>query len=409
VSGLPDGWECTAVGDVCREVPKVAASTLDLAFSYVDVSSVDGTTHSVDEVRVLEPGDAPSRARQPLEVGDTVFATVRPYLEKIAFVDQSLDGAIGSTAFCVLRPGSRVLPRYLYYFAMSPAMLDQVLPQQRGVSYPAVLDRDVRSARIPLPSIDEQRRIVEILEDHLCRLDAAEGSLESAQRRIAAFAISSRRATFDAVVDEGAPIVNLTDVASIANGHTPKGLADRAAGEPGEASVPFYKVGDMNLTQHRWMARARAYLDPDDVADLKLTVRPAGTVLLPKRGGAIATNKKRILAAPACYDLNTMGLIPGPNLRSEYLWHWLQGEDLSRIADGSNVPQINAPQIRGLRIPLADLADQQMLCDRLDSLASDVGQPPIDHATKRSRSMRRTLLAAAFSGRLTSDFVPEVA
>jgi type I restriction enzyme S subunit len=71
---------------------------------YVDVSAI-----SRDELRVLGapsiPSDnAPSRARKIVHDGDTVFATVRPTLTRIAQIPTSLNGEIVSTAFCVLRP-----------------------------------------------------------------------------------------------------------------------------------------------------------------------------------------------------------------------------------------------------------------------------------------------------------------
>ena len=54
------------------------------------------------------------------------------------------------------------------------------------------------------------------------------------------------------------------------------------------------------------MAASRGYMDLPTARQFGLHIRPAGTVIFPKRGGAIATNKKRILREPAAYDLNTM-------------------------------------------------------------------------------------------------------
>jgi type I restriction enzyme S subunit len=51
--------------------------------------------------------------------GDVVFSNVRVYLENIALVPQELDGAIASTAFCVLRPADGIESRFIYYFVTS--------------------------------------------------------------------------------------------------------------------------------------------------------------------------------------------------------------------------------------------------------------------------------------------------
>jgi restriction endonuclease S subunit len=50
-----------------------------------------------------------------------------------------------------------------------------------------------------------------------------------------------------------------------------------------------------------------------------------------------------------------MGLVPSERLDPLYLWHWLQGVDLGKLADGSNVPQLTAPQMRGLALPVPPL------------------------------------------------------
>jgi len=157
----------------------------------------------------------------------------------------------------------------------------------------------------------------------------------------------------------------------------------------------------MNASGGRYISTARTYLSRLRIRELGLAVRPAGTVLIPKRGGAIATNKKRILSSVACYDLNTMGLIPGPELLGEYLWHWFETVDLGRLADGSNVPQINAPQIRALSLPVPPLDEQRRLVQELDDLDVAVGRVEASMSGARSTALRRALLSAAFTGCLT--------
>src|ERR1700732_5105770 len=68
---------------------------------YVDVSAI-----SREELRILNTpaipvSGAPSRARKIVKTDDTIFATVRPTLKRIAQIPASLDGEIVSTAFCV--------------------------------------------------------------------------------------------------------------------------------------------------------------------------------------------------------------------------------------------------------------------------------------------------------------------
>ena len=80
-------------------------------------------------------------------------------------------------------------------------------------------------------------------------------------------------------------------IAIIASGQTPKEISD--LGKEGE--IPFYKVSDMNkIGNNKFMIDSEIHLTKNNVEKFRIHVQNKGTVIFPKRGGAIATNKKRI-------------------------------------------------------------------------------------------------------------------
>lgn len=299
----------------------------------------------------------------------------------------------------VVRPTCEVESRWLYQWLASSAayeVVQELVGERNGITTPVML-----SIPVPLPNLAAQRSLLEQLEAHLSRVEAGDRLLKHVADRAISLSHSGRHRAFDVVVRQGAAVRDLVDVASIANGQTPKDLSSSASSHRVATDyIPFYKVGDMNNADGRWMGTARSYLSPSQAKGLRLAVRPPGTVLLPKRGGAIATNKKRVLRESACYDLNTMGLIPGAELSSEYLWHWLQTVDLGRLADGSNVPQINAPQIRSLKLPVPTLEVQARVSAELDELDIAVSRLKGSVDSGQVPQLRAKLLARAFSGSL---------
>ncbi len=158
--------KATKIADVTEKAKSIDPKSLGAdAFKYVDISSIspDSETPNVSEWTLTSA--APSRARQHIKLGDVVFSTVRPYQKKIAIVKEDLDGHIASTGFCILRPVPGVLDtRYLFHYLKSDVLMDQVLPLQRGASYPAVGDSDVKNATIPLPDLATQIAIAEELD-----------------------------------------------------------------------------------------------------------------------------------------------------------------------------------------------------------------------------------------------------
>lgn len=188
-------------------------------------------------------------------------------------------------------------------------------------------------------------------------------------------------------------------LADLVSGHTPKNAADHAlsAGE-----IPWFKVGDMNRQGNsEWMTSAASYFSLTDTQFLGMKVAPAGTIIFPKRGGAIATNKKRRLSVPGCFDLNTMGLVC-VDCVAEWLWHWFLGVDLGKLSDGSNVPQINNPDIAPLLVPVPPLEEQAAIIEILGVAMRGITdqEAAVAAALKQSTAQRQNILRAAFTGQL---------
>ena len=131
---------------------------------YIDVSAI-----SRDELRIVSEAtysadNAPSRARKIVETGDTIFATVRPTLRRIAQIPASLSGEIVSTAFCVLRPDLDAIDAdFLYFATQLGSVMEGIAAMESGASYPAVRDVDVLDQVVPLPPLPEQREIAAVL------------------------------------------------------------------------------------------------------------------------------------------------------------------------------------------------------------------------------------------------------
>jgi type I restriction enzyme S subunit len=96
--------------------------------------------------------------------GDTIFATIRPKLKRVAQVPASCDNEVASTAFCVLRPDRTLVdPDFLYFVASNDAFVEEVASFETGASYPAVRDADVLDREIYLPPLSTQRKIARTL------------------------------------------------------------------------------------------------------------------------------------------------------------------------------------------------------------------------------------------------------
>ena len=175
---VPENWRWTRV----REITSDRGQKLpNAAFTYIDVTAIDKEKGLVVSPKVLDPGEAPSRARKLARLGDVIYSCVRPYLLNVAIIEHEFDPApIASTAFAVLNGHGVVLPRYLWVLLRSPFMVESVEQNQRGQAYPAINDTDFAALPLPLPPLAEQHRIVAKVDELMSCCDRMEANLDLA-------------------------------------------------------------------------------------------------------------------------------------------------------------------------------------------------------------------------------------
>ena len=180
---LPEEWEVVGLGEVVQKTIQVdPRRTPEWRFKYVDVSSVSNDSLSIQSYKEYSGKDAPSRARKQIAFGDVIFATVRPYLKRIALVPADLNGQICSTAFCVIRTKPEIADNYYVFLAVSDdRFVLRVSEYQRGSSYPAVTDSAVLRELIPLPPLPDQRAIAQVLRTVQRAKEATERVIQATQ------------------------------------------------------------------------------------------------------------------------------------------------------------------------------------------------------------------------------------
>jgi len=172
------GWVKKKLGEVCEKTSNIMwQENQGVEFKYIDLTAVSRGSLQITETVTVNSTNAPSRAKKIIETNDVIFATTRPTLKRVAKITNQFDNQICSTGFVVLRSKKDVIePEIIFYFLQTDMFMDRMESIQRGTSYPAATDKDVKETILPFPvSNEEQNNTIEKLDE----LRAQTQSLES--------------------------------------------------------------------------------------------------------------------------------------------------------------------------------------------------------------------------------------
>ncbi len=184
----------------------------------------------------------------------------------------------------------------------------------------------------------------------------------------------------------------LGDVTGFATGYS---FPDRFQG--GSTGLPFYKVSDMNRPDNRRRMHTSAnYVSRDTLLDMRASSWPKGTVVFPKVGAALLTEKRRILTQESAFDNNVMGLVPKHVILPAFLLHVLETIRFGDVAQRGAIPSVNQTIVASLRILLPPIAEQRRIVDLI--AAADEAIEGADMCVKRASLFGSALNDSLFAG-----------
>jgi type I restriction enzyme S subunit len=437
------------LGDLTEPTVDQSGPPSENEFVYVDISSVDNQAKRIVAPKRLAADAAPSRARQRLRTGDVLISMTRPNLNAVAIVPPTLDYAIGSTGFHVLRALENVLPEWLYYGVQSRGFVRAMSDLVQGALYPAVRPKDIRAFELAVPSLEKQRRIVDDIEKQFSRLDEAVANLKRVKANLKRYkaavlkaAVEGRLVPTEAAlarregrgyesaakllrrIDEShrlqgrakgqsegdaepdrAPLpagwawANIAQVGQVISGLTknPKRIALAS-------KLPYLRVANVYANELRLHEIEHIGVGPSELE--KLLLRKGDLLIVEGNGSPSQLGRVAMWdgSIDPCVHQNHIIKLRLQLVNPRWVLNWLLSpggrSEIEQVGSStSGLHTLSTGKVAQLPVPLPPLAEQDRIISEIDRCLSIVRgvEAEIDSNLKRAQTLRQATLSRAFS------------
>ena len=427
---LPDSWRWVAFQDVA----KVAADLKDPALSpealHLAPNHIESNTGKLKALRTVAE-DGVTSPKHVFRAGQIVYSKIRPYLAKATI--PRVSGLCSADMYPI---EAAISDEFLLYWMLCPEFTEMASAHQGRSVLPKINQAALVRLPVPVPPLEEQRRIACSLEEAFSKLDAGESALCAVRLKlkrmrdaILAAAVTGElvpqdptdtpTATF--LADRGVECIRddnletlppswawvlLGSISDIGGG-----IQKQPKRAPRNNPVPFLRVANVG----------RRMLDLQDVHLIELFEGELtryglcdGDLLVVEGNGSPEqigrSSLWRGVIDPCVHQNHLIRVRPKQSLVPEYLeFYWNSPHASRRVqavaSSTSGLHTLSTGKLKMLPIAIPPLTEQSRIVTEVERELSvlDACERAVDAGVARSAALRRSVLKAAFEGRLVSQ------
>lgn len=411
----------------------------------VKVSAVTRDFFDASESKTCtDPGRIDEKAF--IREGDLLFGRANGSLRLVgrAVLVGSVTGRLMLSDKVLRLKTSGVDPRWVLYALRSPFGRGEIERLATGIDMHNIGQDRIRQVRIPVAPPDEQDRIVAEIEKQFTRIDAGVAALQRLQAHLRRYRAAVLKAACEGTLVQGdaqpAPRGAFVSAAEYLAQHgvlaAPASIADGARRLPSGwawTTIGLMKKHSMygpRFSSDDYRPDGRLVLRTSDINESgKVNTATAprlplsdgefsrykverGDLLITRTGslGTLAVFDDDVDAIPGAYLIHYRLRVPA--ITTRYVFTFLKSPDGQRqlVGGGAGVgrPNLNAPTIEKILIPLPPPAEQERILDAVEEGLSraDNIERGIAASIARAGRLRSSVLRSACEGRLVAPELP---
>ncbi|HHC6604726.1 TPA: restriction endonuclease subunit S [Vibrio parahaemolyticus] len=398
---LPDGWKWHKLKALTTKIgsgatPKGGEKAYKSSgISLIRSLNVHDCFFKEEKLAFIDDEQANGLKNVVVESGDVLLNITGASIARCCIVPNEFLPARVNQHVAIIRPTEYVDSKFLNYLIINPKFKAQLLWQGAGgATRQALTKAMVEELNIPLPSLPEQKRIVEKLDALLTSIDTAIEHLQQSVTLADALYASELASVFSSGQDKW-PLRELNEVAEVARGkskHRPRNDKSLFGGE-----YPFIQTGDVRNAQ-KYITNYSATYNEKGLQQSKLWPKDTICLTIAANIGDVA-----ILGMDACFPDSVVG-ISSSELETDYLYYFLTTlqQQLDSKANAAAQKNINLKILSEIKIPVPSLDEQKSIVrqiNEIDRLAVKA-KAEISEKITMMQQLKASILDSAFKGEL---------
>jgi len=380
---MKQGWEIKKLGDVydVRDGTHDSPKYVKEGYALITSKNLKNDNLNYDNVNYITEQDYISiNKRSKVDIGDILFAMIGTIGNPIVIKDEP-DFAIKNVA--LFKVPTTQDSYFLKYYLDSGLVIEQMIRDAKGATQKFVGLGYLRAFEIPLPPIQEQQRIVAILDEAFAAIAQAKANAEQNLKNAKELFESYLQSVFENK-GEGWEEKTLNQISeNLDSKRVPITKNVR-----NEGSIPYYGASGIVDYVADYLFDEDLLCISEDGANLLARTYPIAFSIF---GKTWVNNHAHVLRFQS-------------KVSQKFVELYLNSIKLDDFVSGMAQPKLNQTMLNKIPIPFPSLSEQQAIVQKLDALSAETKQLEANYQQKINDldELKKSILQKAFAGELNT-------
>lgn len=409
-NGLADGWQWTKIRDLVID-PKQdivdgpfgsnlkASEYVDKGIPLIRLQNVDRNSFVNKNIRYITKEKANQLKRHNFKNQDVVVTKLGAPLGEACLVpDYFHNGIIVADIVRIRLTHEFISKKFLTYLINSDKIIQQFIKHTKGTTRPRVNLRQIRDFDVPIPPLNEQKRIVSKIEELFSYIEKQKQLIEKINLQLKQYDYSLLKHIFDSFIDKTEFLiledlcVKVTDGEHIRPNYIQKGIPFITAKNVRDEGINFIDVDFISSTDaEKYWKRCKPEFND---------------VLIVSRGATVGRTCRVNTNVKFCLLGSVILLKPNKNFNSKFLIYFLKSRktqtNLIKLSGSTAQQAIYLRDIKNLLIPNPPSNEQEKIVFFIEEKLSLIrnSKKIVENMMNLFEQMKKTILKQAFEGKL---------